>query len=126
MKNGKAILLGLIFALAVGGSAFSAEPEQNVPAPVKENFVVRVYRAIENSVVSGYKAIENSVVFGYQTIEDTFVNNILIPRGWSADSIPTGNMTTEDNVVPENLAENSMALSAMISERYSPIQKTNP
>jgi len=126
MKNGKAILLGLILVLAVGGSAFSDEPEQNAPAPVKENFFVRVYRVIESSVVSGYKAIENSVVSGYQAIENTFVNNILIPRGWSADSIPTGNRPTEDNVVPENPAESSMALSAEIRERYSPVHRAEP
>jgi len=126
MKTGKTILLGLIFALVVGGSAFSAEPEQNAPTPVKENFFVRVYRAIENGVVSGYMAIENGFVSGYQAVENAFVNNILIPLGWSPDSIPTGTRTTEDSVVTENPAESSMALSAEIREKYSPVQRTNP
>ena len=124
MKTGKAILLGLIALLVIGTSSFADGTEPVQTPSAGERGIVRVYKAIENGVVSGYKAIENSVVSGYLAIENAFVNNILIPRGWSADGIPTGNMTTEDSAVPENSAENSMALSAMIGERYSPVQRT--
>jgi len=125
MKNGKVILLGLIAMLAFGTSAFadSAEPAQASSAsPIG---IVRFYKAIENGFISGYKAIENSVVSGYLAIENAFVSNILIPLGWSPDDIPTSNMTTEDNTVPENPVENSIALSTMIQERYSPVQITD-
>jgi len=125
MKTKKAILMGLIALLVIGPSAFCNETEPVLTSSVSERGVVRVYKAIENGVVSGYKAIENSVVSGYQAIENAFVNNILIPRGWSPDGIPTGNMTTEDNAVPENSAEKSIAISAMTRERYSSVQRTN-
>jgi len=125
MKTKKAILLGLIVALVIGPSAFCDGTEPIQTSSASERGIVRVYKAIENGFVSGYKTIENSVVSGYQAIENAFVNNILIPRGWSPDGIPTGNMTTEDSAVPENSAENSMALSAMIGERYSPVQRTD-
>jgi len=141
MKTQKTILLGLIAVLVIGTSAFadSAEPVQ--PAEIVEttetaetaqapsaspNGIVRFFKAIENGVVSGYNAIENSVVSGYLAIETAFVNTFLLPRGWSPDSIPTGNMTADDNAVSENPAENSMAISATIRERYSPIQRNDP
>ena len=125
MKTGKVILLGLIAVLVVGPSAFCSDTEPVQPSSSSEKGIARVYKAIENAFVSGYKAIENSVVSGYQAIENAFVNNILTPRGWSADSIPTNNSATEKSVVQENPAENSLALSAMIRERYSPVQRTD-
>ena len=125
MKTQKAILLGLIAILAIGTSAFADSTEPVQTSPSNEKGIVRVYKAIENGVVSGYKAIENSVVSGYQSIENAFVNNILIPRGWTPDSVPNGNRTTEENILPENPAESSMALSTMIQDRYSPVQRND-
>ena len=125
MKTGKVILLGLIALLVIGTSSFADGTEPAQTSTVSERGIVRVYKAIENGVVSGYKAIENSVVSGYQAIENAFVNNILIPRGWTPDSIPTNNNAAEESVVTENPAENSLAFSAMIGERYSPVQRTD-
>ena len=87
MKTKRAILLVLITVLAVGGSASCAESEQNTPAPVKENGIVRFYRAIENGVISVYTVIENSVVSGYKTIETGFINTFLTPKN---DSVADG------------------------------------
>ena len=80
MKTGKTILLGLIAALAIGGSAFCVEPEQNEQAPIRERKIVKVYKAIENGVVSCYKAIENGVVTGYKAIEVKFIDTFLTPK----------------------------------------------
>ncbi|MCL2067370.1 MAG: hypothetical protein FWG99_07900 [Treponema sp.] len=101
MKTKKAILIGLITVLVTGGSVFCVESEQIVQAPIRENGIVRVYRAIENGVVSGYRAIENGVVSGYKAIETKFVNAFLTPKHNSA---------IEDGVtVSYNAIENGVA-----------------
>ena len=124
MKTGKAILLGLIATLVIGPSILYADTD--TPSPTSEMGIIRFYKAIESGVVSGYKAIENSVVSGYMSIENGFVKTFLTPRGWSEDSTPTLNRPTENSTISNyNSMENSLSITAELSEKYSPIQRTD-